>query len=820
MRSARPWLFWILALVMLALGISRLRFDVEILNLLPPGLSVTQGLKIYQQHFSNARELLITLEAPSSEEAENAAHLIAQVLRPQTNLVTSVIWQPIWMEEPAQAMELLAYLWLNQPPDVFGELTNRLAVANLTNTLTETRERLATSLSPTDLAFGGYDPYGLTQLPESVSLAAPALGTGEEMFVSPDRTFRLIFVEAASDLSDYTACRAWLAEIQRVVAGARRSGRLAQQVELHYTGRPAFVAEISRSMQNDMGSASAGTLAVIALLFWMTHRRVLPLIWLLVLLLAILAGTLALGGLFFGTVNIVSMGFASILLGLAEDFGIVIYEESRSIPALNGRELRREAAPGIWWSALTTSGAFLMLNLSALPGLGQLGSLVAIGIFLAALVMLYGYTPLVLRFRRSADLMAPIVEKRERLLLFQTSKLLPTSVIWSLTCLVLAAAVFVFWKNGIRIDNSADPLKPKNCEAYVTLDKIRANLARTQEPLWVLVPGQNETEVGQRLMQINATLNHAVAHQLIAGFILPTVAWPQPNHQQANLPAVTELLKEREILRQAALNAGFTSNAFVLTENILDSWQTAIAGNGVYWPTKPASRWLIGRFMARPASGLVALGLIQTTTNALTTKKFVAEWQSEMQHQGIFLTGYNLLGWTVFDLVLRELPLVIVPVFLLVGITLWMAFRNFREVVLSLTTLAFSALCLAAIMDLLQWEWNLLNVMGLPLLLGMGVDFSIHIQLALRRYQGDLLVVRRSVGRALLLAGSTTVAGFGSLVFSSSTGMASLGLICALGITITLLVAVYLLPAWWQAWNSLVPLSSDSDHSHSRYGPR
>ena len=89
----------------------------------------------------------------------------------------------------------------------------------------------------------------------------------------------------------------------------------------------------------------------------------------------------------------VSLGFASILLGLAEDFGIVLYQESRTHPNLSIKEIRREAAPGNFWSALTTSGAFLLLNLSGLPGLGQLGSLVAIGIVLAALVMLYAYLP-------------------------------------------------------------------------------------------------------------------------------------------------------------------------------------------------------------------------------------------------------------------------------------------------------------------------------------------------------------------------------------------------------------------------------------------
>ena len=58
---------------------------------------------------------------------------------------------------------------------------------------------------------------------------------------------------------------------------------------------------------------------------------------------------------------------------------------------------------------------------------------------------------------------------------------------------------------------------------------------------------------------------------------------------------------------------------------------------------------------------------------------------------------------------------------------------------------------------------------------------------------------RRSIGSALLLAGSTTVAGFASLAFSSNSGIASLGMVCATGISISMLVAVYLLPVWWKA---------------------
>src|SRR6185503_14808929 len=401
-KPSRLWL-WLLLVVLMAVGIARLRFDVEILNLLPKKLPVVEGLKIYQQHFSDARELIITLEAPAPDEAESSARALAQLLRSQTNLVADVMWQPPWTESPADATELIAFLWLNQPPALFGELTNRLAVTNLTNILNAAREQLATSLSPAEVALRSYDPYSLMKLPESVSNPAQSMGSGEELFVSPDGTFRLVFVDAKPDIVSYRACRSWLVDIERLIGQAQSSGKLPATTQIHFTGRPAFVTEIAGGMENDMGGSAGGTLAIIGLLFWLTHRRLRPLFALLFLLVLILAATTAIGGLFLGTISVVSMGFAAILLGLAEDFGIVIYQESRSHPELKASELRREVAPGIFWSTLTTAGAFLVLNLSVLPGLGQLGSLVAIGVILAALLMLYGYLPLLLRLRRRRD---------------------------------------------------------------------------------------------------------------------------------------------------------------------------------------------------------------------------------------------------------------------------------------------------------------------------------------------------------------------------------------------------------------------------------
>ena len=58
--KSRPWL-WLLLLLPVAFGLSRLRFDTEVLNLLPARLPEVQGLKLWQEHFAGAGDLLITI---------------------------------------------------------------------------------------------------------------------------------------------------------------------------------------------------------------------------------------------------------------------------------------------------------------------------------------------------------------------------------------------------------------------------------------------------------------------------------------------------------------------------------------------------------------------------------------------------------------------------------------------------------------------------------------------------------------------------------------------------------------------------------------
>ena len=798
--------WWALLLVAVGLGLARLRFDVDILDLLPPDEPSVQGLKLYQRHFTNARELVVTLRAADAEQAERLAGELATRLRQQTNLVEEVTWQPPWMERPDQLGELLGWLWFNQPPGDFAALTNRLAPDQLKPALDETRELLATSMSPMDLARRSFDPFNLLTMPALTNISGMSMDQGNQMFASTNGNFRLLFVQSAVDLTSYRACASWLKSIHAVVAELQ-SGPAKEDwkgVVIRYTGRPVFVEEIATSMQRDMSQSVVGTSLIIALLFWLTHRRWLPMLWLLALLALILIATLALGGLVLGTISVVALGFAAVLLGLAVDYAVVHYQEALAHPQMTVPEIRRAIAPSILWAAITTMSAFLVLNLGGLPGLGQLGSLVAIGIGVSALVMVMIYLPPLFPERRQPrPTQTPfrwwnyfIAPQEPPVTGIVSAGKSSHRVAFVLTGLIFlsACAVLCFQRPGL--DRSGNALQPQHGEAQTTLDEMTVELGLPPQPLWLIISGHNEAEVYQRLTKAEELLNGAVTNQLIGHYLLPDTLWPRAEFQAANRTTAAVLGEKGPSLREATLSAGFNTNAMVLTEELVRTWSRAGESKSVIWPTNHVSQWLLKRFVARTSNEILVMGLIYPATNKVDAAELTA-LSKQLAQNNALLSGWELLGSATLKRVQSRMWQVVTPMVVLVLLSLWFAFRRATEILLGVTVLCLSGVCLLATMALAGWTWNLMNLMALPLMLGTGVDYTLFIQLALRRHGGDLVAVRRSVGRALMLCGGTAVAGFGSLAFSSNLGMASLGKGCAVGIGTNMLVSVFLLPTWW-----------------------
>ena len=781
MRLSRVALFGILLLAAV-IGVLRVHLDTQILDLLPPKLKVVEGLKLYQEHFSNNRELIVTLRAADPQLAEAAAQSLAQQIQSNSNLVQSVRWRPAWQEDPTLAAELLASILFNQPPTNFQALAARLAPANLPDVLQSTKERLATSFSPTDIARLAYDPYGLTDLPEAAAAQIPASMRDQDWFASSDGEYRAMFVQARPPLGDYQECIWWMDGVQRITSDWRAKHPQYTAATVRYTGPPAFVAEASQGMRRDLMQSVAGTMALIGLLFWLAYRRLLPIAWILILLTATVAGALAFGGLFLGSLNVVSLGFAGILLGITADYALALYQSSLAHPELTADEVQRRVRAGIVWSAVTTGGAFLILRAGGFPGLTQLGTLVACGLLFGAFVMLSVFLPVLKRFGHEENVpRLPALSRR------------PAFAKWATVAIVAVTLAGWAWRRPI-IDYTGEALQPVNSQAYGALQEMERELNRSEEPYLALVRGATPEEVWKRLAALNTALTNDLARHEIASFMLPTLLWPRPEFQRENRAAAERLASQANTLRAAALTNGFSTNALVLSDAILRVWARAAASRDVFWPTNDLSQWILQRVVARDAEGLIAMGAVYPLPHSASES--AGRLAATLPQDQTWLTGWQPLAAALLRTMTGKVAVMLGGVVALLAVSLRLAFGRWREVWLSFGALGLSGLLLCALMQLAGWSWNLLNVMALPLLLGAGVDYAILIQFALRRHRGDIAAMHREIGVALALGCATAAIGFGSLAWAANGGLASLGRICALGMCCAGFVSIFLLPHW------------------------
>jgi predicted RND superfamily exporter protein len=123
-------------------------------------------------------------------------------------------------------------------------------------------------------------------------------------------------------------------------------------------------------------------------------------------------------------------------------------------------------------------------------------------------------------------------------------------------------------------------------------------------------------------------------------------------------------------------------------------------------------------------------------------------------------------------------------------------FRSLKTTLIAVTPLAVSLFLMLGIMGATGFPFSVVNVIGLPLILGIGIDDGVHIIHRFRREGPDRLpYTMSSIGRAIFLTTLTTVLGFGSLIPSSYRGYGSMGKLVTLGISLCFVASVLLLPA-------------------------
>ena len=526
------------------------------------------------------------------------------------------------------------------------------------------------------------------------------------------------------------------------------------------------------------------TSTLIGLLFLLMQRRFGLLIGMSGVIGLIFLTAMGLAGWVYGELSIMAAGFAAILIGLAVDYGVLICQEAKLVGHDEGA-IKKATMKSIAWASATTAAVFFALNLSGLPGLAQLGTIVAFGVVAGAVLMLRLYVPWVAwrgAGRPSIEGEASWLPERGRALV-----------------LVLGLAVFgsgVLLTKGVPgVEFDSGLLRPRNSTAMAGFEAIQSHFPAWQAPsLKLVIEGGDDAEVESRIAEAALRLDALKEAQpeLVEQVDLPSGWWPTPERVSQNRALIEGLVKDRERILAAADEVGFSEEGVALGKSVLERLPEVLAMEPGTVPSDEAALEILRGYVSKNAQGGTLLGTVQIAhPEELSAEEFAS--LRGFSKEGIHLAGWTLLKPAVLPLVRKDLVQVFLPMSVLMVVMLTLVFRNVRDVALALATMALSGALLLASMKLAGIGWNFLNIAATPLLLGTGLDYTIHILLAVRRTGGDLSAVWNGTGKAVLFCGTSTAIGFGSLAFASNDALASLGIVAVMGILISMAVSILLL---------------------------
>lgn len=801
-----PWLMrgLLLGLFLAGLGVVVLRpgFDSEILNLLPASSPAVQGLKTYYADFEQARELALVVRAPGNPDR------VAEFAEFLGERLDAAPWVVRWLDgspvESARGRETLPAfvtpLILGLPGESTRELIAGLGPEPLQVRLDAMGERLRAG-SPAAMLQWNFDPLGFY-----APAVAPVLETAavEKTFAlsAPEGGLRVFTVLTNQEDLSKDACVALMGRVRGFLEEVR--GEFGEDVpEVLVTGRSAYVEEISEAMRRDILVTSAVSFVGICLLFWAVYRRVGILLGLASILIVCSVLALAVGLFVFPAINLIAVAFCSILFGLGQDFGLLLHQEVREesrrtapgmldIPTERERILARALRhrwPGIACVALTTALGFLALLAGESPGFGQLGVLTALGVGLAAFlipVFFFAFLP-----GRSE----PVERQSGGLgrVDFPGCLLRPGSgYAWGVVVVLTAAAVLVAspWR-PLRFDVRPASIEPGDIPAARALRTLLEAFPDSAEPSLLLLPlpEEHSDRVALRLEEL---LRKWEEEGRISGFSIGSRLLISPERWEENLALwrAVDWAGTRAALETSGAAAGLridTTSAPFQQIAELENFVTHAPGrpgSRVWKDSLPAdSPWwfLLDRLVSfsDDTSGIL-VAYFQPAGSANP-----ADWQEELDREfpGAVVTGWSVTVRSLVQWAGRELWIFGVGVSSVIALVLLGVYRDLRLWGIHLLGLAVAVVLFLAALKLVGQPINLLGVLGFPLLLGVGVDYATHLLLAVREgAAGGLRDAVARVAAPVLLAGLTTMIGFGALVMASNPSLRGLGVLCAVGV--------------------------------------
>ena len=786
--------------VLLVIAIPRLKIEADVLSLMPQHLPELQSLRALQERFQEEGKLIVALRMPDgvaieqadiSYDPENpefeevpdavdilgeAAESLGQSFRNTEGLARSIAGDSM-RDALRDGARSLGWMLANADPENLRQLQARLEPDVVDGTLAGVIETMGSTFDIAELQLAAYDPFGL------------ALAAGVDMSDAggPFAAFAeggiLKMIELAPPVAaqnGYRAANGWVEEVRAVIE-AWKQKRVAEQLptpEVYITGEPAFMAETGTGIESDFTNTSILTFVLISLLFLVVLRTLKPLANVILMIVLTVGITLSVGGILFGSITAMSMGFAAVIQGLVVDYGALIYRHAMLHPELDGAGLRARVRMGIIGASVTTAAVFAVMALGNFPGLRQFGILVACGTLVGAAMMLLVFTEIAPNLVTSK---VPVISLPSIPgLRVRSSR---SGLVFSV--LLVIGIVAVFSAKGLpQFDPSTSSMRPRNSEALDAWEVIQRSLGKRTEVMFpVIVEDDSLDGIRKSLAELEQSMRDADADYYgKLRWWFPQSLLPNYERQRQNREVLNWLVEHRPQLESAAATAGFEPTSLVLFGDVADWLQKEflVAQPSSDGASEGEFPGFIRRVLTRDGGRWFGLGSIHITrpSENFFTEQDQAWMRSRIRTLGdtvskatpsASLSGWMPIGPAISAAAKNDALYESWPVAAALVVTLIAVLRRWRDVLIAIVSLLLAMLATLAILRLFDRPLNMANIAAFPLIAGTGIDYSIHMLMALKEKR-EIRAVRHLIGKALIVCAASSCIGFAALLTAGKQG--------------------------------------------------
>lgn len=803
--------------------------DTDTASMISPELPFRKDAEALKRSFPQSSDtVVVVLDADTVDRAVDAQAALAARLRSDRKNFHTVFAPDA---DPFFARNGLLYL----DDDELADLSDRLAGAQpLLVALTQDPSLRGLfdvlGLAVDEVVSGAPVPDGLVDVLERIRAVAASVASGTPRPLSwtdmmsgktstPADRRRFITTQP---VLDYTGLQPAKDAMKAVRAHAAALGLTERNgVRLRLTGGAAMASEELKSVSEGAGLAGLISLVLVGVVLAIGLRSLRLVVAVLATLITGLVWTAGFTALAIGHLNLISVAFAVLFIGLAVDFGIhfgLRYKEE--IWRGNDHEdALRNATGGVAGAlglcTLAAAASFYAFVPTDYDGLSELGLIAGTGMFIAlaanltilpALLTLMPLKPGRVATARAAQGAENLIRRRA------------TSVIVVALVAGIAAASLL---PSARFDFNPVSLKDPTTESVRTFLELMRDSETAPYTIQVLAPDTKAAralaEKLTALPEVDHTLTVAdfipsgQAEKLgiveeMAVFMAPLLvkgaAPPKVKFDRAaalagfrarlaklkNLPAAhaLESVFARLADKPEAL-AGFEVELLRFLPGRLERLLLALGAEKISRADLPTD--LRAHYLAADGITRIQVFPAENINDNAALRRFVVAVRRIAPRATDSPVEIVESGAVVVGAIRDAAIIALVLILILLAVVL----RNLRESLLVILPLVLAALLTVATSVLLAMPFNFANVIVLPLLTGLGVASGIH--LVLRARDGAGALSQTSTPRAVILSSLTTIGSFGSLAISNHRGTASMGELLTIAIAFTLICTLIVLPA-------------------------